>query len=110
MKAAVNKADRVWRALGDDTRRRILDLLAGGPRTTGDIVAAFPDLARTGVMKHLEVLVACELALVRWQGRVRWNYLNAAPIQRVCDRWLGKYVQRAAVRLNRLKDVIERPS
>ena len=31
--------DRIWRALGDATRRSLLDELAPGPRTTGDLVA-----------------------------------------------------------------------
>jgi DNA-binding transcriptional ArsR family regulator len=45
--------DGVWKALSDNTRRSILDLLRQGPRTTTDIVEAFPHLSRFGVMKHI---------------------------------------------------------
>jgi DNA-binding transcriptional ArsR family regulator len=48
--------DAVWKALSDPTRRAILDLLRQGPLTTSDIVEAFPQLSRFGVMKHMEVL------------------------------------------------------
>jgi len=51
-----DQLDPVWKALADPTRRAILDLLRGGPRTTTGIVRAFPVLSRFGVMKHLEVL------------------------------------------------------
>src|SRR5215472_1565406 len=48
--------DGVWKALSDNTRRSILDLLRQGPRTTTQIVEAFPHLTRFGVMKHIDVL------------------------------------------------------
>ena len=55
------EADRVWKALGDPTRRTILDLLAGRPCTTGELCQHFAAgprgrLCRTGVMKHLDIL------------------------------------------------------
>ncbi len=39
--------DDVWKALSDNTRRSILDLLRQGPRTTTEIVGAFPHLSRS---------------------------------------------------------------
>ena len=100
-------ASRVWKALADDTRRDILDVLADGPRTTGDLVEAFPDQCRTNVMKHLGILVDANLVVVRREGRVRWNHLNPVPIQRVCDRWVSNHVRHMASALNRLKDHCE---
>ena len=100
-------ADLVWRALADPTRRAILDMLAKEPQTTGQIVDAFGELSRTGVMKHLDLLVEADLVLVRREGRVRWNQLNPVPIQRVCDRWVSKHVRHLAGALSRLKDVVE---
>jgi DNA-binding transcriptional ArsR family regulator len=83
------RPDAVWKALAHPTRRRILDLVGGGPRTTGDLVRHFPRLSRIAVMKHRDVLVAARLVLVRREGRLRWNHLNPAPIQRVCERWVS---------------------
>ena len=99
--------DLVWRALADPRRRAILDLLAGRARTTGEVCAHFDDIGRTGVMKHLDVLEEAELVVVRREGRVRWNHLNPAPIQRVCDRWVSRHVRGIARAANRLKEAVE---
>jgi len=100
--------DRVWRALADPTRRAVLDLLAQRACTTGEVVAHFPELSRTGVMKHLDVLEAAGLVLVRREGRKRWNHLNPMPIRRIHDRWLARHVARTAGALSRLKDQAEK--
>ena len=102
--------DLVWKALADPTRREILDLLAADARTTGDLVAQFPELSRTGVMKHLDILERAELVVVRRDGRVRWNHLNPMPIQRIYDRWVAKHVRDTAAALSRLKDHVESKS
>ena len=101
--------DLVWHALAEPRRRAMLDLLADGPLTTGDIVARF-DGCRTGVMKHLSVLAEARLVIVRREGRVRWNHLNPVPIQAVCDRWVARHVRRMASAMNRLKTLVERDS
>jgi DNA-binding transcriptional ArsR family regulator len=99
--------DLIWKALADATRREILDALAERPQTSGDIVARFDGLCRTNVMKHLDILVAANLVIVRREGRSRWNYLNPVPIQRVCDRWVSKHVKHLAAAMSRLKDHVE---
>lgn len=100
-------SDNIWKALGDANRRAMLDALAERPLTTGELVSRFDDLCRTAVMKHLDVLVAAGLVVVRREGRQRWNYLNPVPIQHVCDRWISKHVQRMASAMSRLKEVVE---
>lgn len=81
----------VWRALGDATRRRMLDVLREGERTTTDLVELFPERSRFAVMKHLEVLRAAGLVLTRTEGPRRINALNAVPIQRIYERWVSRY-------------------
>ncbi len=94
----------VWKALADDTRRQILDALAdGGPLPTKDLVARFPELSRTAVMKHLDILVAANLVLIRREGRLRFNHLNPIPIQEIYDRWVHRFVRGHAARLTRLR-------
>ena len=102
--------DLIWRALAEPIRREILDVLSAAPRTTGELVAHFDSLCRTGVMKHLDVLVAAELVIVAKSGRTRWNHLNPVPIERVCQRWVDGHMKRIARSAIRLKEVIERDS
>ena len=99
--------DLIWKALADPTRRELLDALTGEPQTTGQLVELFPDLCRTGVMKHLDVLVEAGLVIVRREGRVRWNKLNPMPIQLIYDRWVSKHVRGVASAMSRLKQVAE---
>lgn len=101
------ETDRVWKALADPTRRELLDRLSAAPLTTGQLVASCPELCRTAVMKHLDVLADAELILVRREGRLRWNELNVMPIQRIYDRWVSKHVRHTAAAASRLKDRAE---
>ena len=102
--------DAVWRALADPIRREILDHLAISPRTTGELVSHFDSLCRTGVMKHLDVLVSANLVIVEKSGRTRWNHLNPIPIEQVCQRWVDGHVRRLAKSLTRLKSMMEEKS
>jgi DNA-binding transcriptional ArsR family regulator len=95
--------DRIWRALGDPTRRSILDDLARAPLTTGDLVARHDGLCRTAVMKHLGVLQSAGLIAVRREGRHRWNYINPVPIERICARWINGQVRHLSAAVNRLR-------
>lgn len=101
--------DPIWKALADPTRRRLLDLLKGEPRTTGDLAAAFPRLSRFAVMKHLSILEEVGLVVVRRRGRERWNHLNAAPIRAIAERWIGPYEALWAGSLLRLRQGTRQP-
>lgn len=92
----------VFKALANETRRTILDALKVGPRTTSALSQMLPDLDRTTVMQHLEVLVKAELVVVERRGRDRWNHLNALPIQAIHERWIGEFAGYSADRLARL--------
>ena len=99
--------DAVWRALSNSTRRGMLDLLQGGPLTTGDVSDRFPQLSRFAVMQHLRVLVEADLVVVVREGRRRYNYLNPVPIQQIYDRWVNRYMQPWTDALTSLKDDLE---
>jgi len=107
MNSPATVEDQIWRALGDQRRRQMLDQLAEAPLTTGDLVQKFKPLCRTAVMKHLDVLVAAKLVVVRWEGRVRWNHFNPIPIERICTRWIDGRRRRMSSALRRLKGIIE---
>ncbi len=90
--------DLVFRALGNATRRRMLDVLRDSPRTTGELCGQFPELDRTTVLQHLRVLERADLVIGRRVGRERHLTLAPQPIKRIHDRWIGEYT-RAAVAL-----------
>lgn len=87
--------DVVFRALADPTRRMILDVVRDGPRSTTEVVEAVCPRAgasRFAVMKHLRVLAEADLVrrVEGAGGRVE-HALNAVPIQRVYERWVGRF-------------------
>jgi DNA-binding transcriptional ArsR family regulator len=102
-----NDLDGVWKALSDNTRRAILDLLREGPRTTTEIVDTFPQLTRFGVMKHIDVLRAAGLVLTREEGRQRINTLNVVPIRQIYERWVGRFEELWSSHLLRIKEDAE---
>jgi DNA-binding transcriptional ArsR family regulator len=99
--------DQVWKALSDPTRRSILDLLRGGPKTTTEIVEGFPEMTRHAVMKHIEVLRDSGLVHTREDGRRRINSLNPVPIRQIYERWMGPFSELWSSTLLRLKDDVE---
>ncbi len=99
--------DPVWRALANPIRRKMLDLLRQGPRTTGDLAAEFPELSRFAVMQHLGVLEEAKLVVPRKSGRRRFNYLNPIPIQQMYQRWVSQFQRPWAESLVALKGELE---
>ena len=99
--------DAVFKALANPARRRLLDAMKDGPRTTGQLCEAEPSLDRCTVMQHLRALEAADLIIVRREGRERWNHLNAEPIKAVHDRWLAPYTRGAVSKLSDLKAALE---
>ncbi len=99
--------DPVWKALSDPTRRTILDVLRRGPRTTTEIVEAFPEMTRHAVMKHIDVLRDAGLVNTREDGRRRINSLNPVPIRRIYERWMGPFSELWSSTLLRIKDDAE---
>ena len=92
-------SDDVWRALGSPWRRRLLDLLRTGPRTTGDLAEAVPELSRYAVMQHLGVLTGAELVVVTRRGRHRYNHLNPVPLRRWYEHWVVPLADESASRI-----------
>ena len=100
--------DRVFKALGSQVRRQMLDDLKDQPLTTGTLVAHFPELDRCTVMQHLKVLEEAGLVIPERRGRERWNHLDPLPIHAIHERWIGPHAAGATARLARLKRELER--
>jgi len=101
------RMERVFRALADPSRRRLLDALQRRDgQTLGELEARF-DMTRFGVMKHLRVLEAARLVTTRKVGRERFHYLNPVPIRRIHDRWIRKYAEPIVAAMSALKTILE---
>lgn len=100
--------DLVFKALADQRRRHLLDLLRDAPQTTSDLCAHFAELDRCTVMQHLRVLEKAGLIIVRKRGKFRWNYLNVVPIRDIYDRWINQYASPSVELLARLKHDLEK--
>jgi DNA-binding transcriptional ArsR family regulator len=80
--------EMVFEALADDCRRHLLDRLrSGNGRTLSDLCQGL-DISRQGVTKHLKVLEAAGLVVVRRRGRERLHFLNPVPLHATAMRWL----------------------
>ncbi len=80
--------DNVFKALADSTRRELLDRLRQRDGQTLLELQSAMSMTRFGVMKHLEVLETANLVVTHRQGRFKYHYLNAAPVQELVDRWI----------------------
>jgi len=105
---AAQSEEDFWRALSNPWRRRILELLRDGPRTTGDLAERVPQVSRYAVMQHLSVLTDAGLVLVERRGRQRFNHVNAAALRRSYDRWVNPYADGLAGELAALDRHLER--
>ena len=79
--------------LGDPVRRRILELLAEGERSSGaivEVIAAEFGISQPAVSQHLRVLRDSGFAQVRADSRRRLYSLDARPLEQV-EQWLDPF-------------------
>ncbi len=79
--------------LGDPVRRRILELLSQGERTSGEIVTVIHDefgISQAAVSQHLRVLRESGFASVRPDGTRRIYIVEAEPFRDI-DAWLDRF-------------------
>lgn len=80
-------SDRVFKALADPSRRRILSLLSTGELPLHRIGAHF-SFSRPALIKHIRVLRSCRLVRVRRDGRQTLHRLNATPLKSA-EQWMA---------------------
>jgi uncharacterized protein YndB with AHSA1/START domain/DNA-binding transcriptional ArsR family regulator len=98
--------DAVFHALADLSRRDLLDRLASRSGQSLRELCVGLEMTRQSVTKHLAVLEAAGVVAVERRGREKLHFLNAAPINDIADRWIGRYRRRAAA-LADLQHVLE---
>lgn len=99
--------DKVFKALADPTRRRLLDSLHTQSGQTLGALCEHMEMSRQAVTQHLQLLEEANLVAVVWQGREKLHYLNAVPLHEIYERWIGKFERPRLGALHKLKKKLE---
>jgi DNA-binding transcriptional ArsR family regulator len=97
--------DRTFFALSDPTRRGILERLADGPATIGQLADPL-GLTLNGVKKHVRILEEVDLVRTAKVGRSRECQLGPAELQDV-TRWVDSYRRSLERRLDNFAAYVE---
>jgi DNA-binding transcriptional ArsR family regulator len=82
------KLNRVFQALGDPTRRAVLERLGKGSASTTELARPFK-MALPSFLQHLDVLKKCGLVRSRKRGRVRTFELVRQPLKDA-EHWMAE--------------------
>lgn len=99
--------DKVFKALADISRRKLLDRLHEKNGLSLGELCEQHNMSRQAVTKHLALLEAANLVVTVWQGREKLHYLNPVPINEIYTRWIGKYEQARVQALHNLKQALK---
>jgi DNA-binding transcriptional ArsR family regulator len=99
--------DKVFKALSDPGRRKLLDRLYADNGLTQDQLCERMNMTRQAVAQHLGVLEDANLVSTEWRGREKLHYLNPVPIHEIYDRWVRKFERRGLKALDELKKKLE---
>jgi DNA-binding transcriptional ArsR family regulator len=94
-----------FNAVAEPRRRQILDALAAGERSVGELVDALR-LPQPVVSKHLKVLRGVDLVAVRDAGRQRLYRLNGQPLKQIHD-WVRSYERSWSQAFDRMDAVLD---
>jgi DNA-binding transcriptional ArsR family regulator len=99
--------DKVFKALADPSRRKLLDrLYANNGQTLGELCRNL-DMSRQAVTQHLALLEDANLVTTVRRGREKLHYLNPVPLHAVYERWIRKFERQRLSALHDLKERIE---
>jgi DNA-binding transcriptional ArsR family regulator len=99
--------DRVFKALADPGRRRLLDVLHRENGQTLTALCEHMDMTRQAVTQHLQQLEEANLVAIVWQGREKLHYLNPVPLHEIHTRWIEKFERNRLGVLRDLKRKLE---
>jgi DNA-binding transcriptional ArsR family regulator len=99
--------DAVFKALADESRRKLLDVLHKSNGQTLTQLCGHLDMTRQAVTKHLALLEAANLIATVWHGREKLHYLNPMPLHEIYERWIFKFERHRLQALSDLKKVLE---
>ena len=81
--------NELFKALSDENRRKILDLLRFGDLTAGEIAEHF-EMSKAGISQHLSVLKNAELVYAMKKGQYVYYSLNSTIFQDVL-KWIVQF-------------------
>jgi DNA-binding transcriptional ArsR family regulator len=100
--------DRLFKALADPSRRKLLDLLHAHDGRTLNELCAHLEMSRQGVTQHLDLLEAANLVATMRRGREKLHFLNPVPLQEIYERWIAKFEKSRLKALSELKQRLEK--
>ncbi len=99
--------DRVFHALGDPTRRAMLEKISEGPISVKQLAEPF-DMTLAAVVQHLQLLEECRLVRTEKEGRVRTCSIETVGFA-VAEKWLVARRPEWHKRLDRLGKLLGQP-
>ena len=99
--------DRIFHALGDPTRRAIVEKLGEGPISVSRLAEPL-DITLAAVVQHLQILEESGLVQTEKLGRVRTCRLEPAGLAAAAQ-WIGDRRSTWERRLDRLGDFLKEP-
>jgi len=100
-------ADKVFKALADPTRRKLLDRLYDkNGQTLGELCENL-DMARQSATQHLGILEDANLVSTARRGREKLHFINPVPLHDVYERWVRKFEHQRLSLLHALKTELE---
>lgn len=90
--------DQIFKALGDPTRRRIIDRLRKRPNQSlfeicaSAIADGGPALSRQAITQHVELLQKAGLVRIEWSGRTKLHSLDLEPLHKAVKLWLRHHL------------------
>lgn len=97
--------DQVFHALGDATRRAILERLSKGPISVSQLAEPL-DMTLAAVVQHLQILEESGLVRTEKAGRVRICQIEPAGLS-VAEKWIADRRTLWQRRLDRLGDLLD---
>jgi uncharacterized protein YndB with AHSA1/START domain/DNA-binding transcriptional ArsR family regulator len=99
--------DKIFNALGDKSRRYLMDLLYERNGQSLTELSSNLDMSRQAVTKHLKILESANLVVPVWKGKEKLHYLNTVPLRLIYSRWINKFDEDRIQGLYELKNDLE---
>ena len=100
-----HQLDRIYSALGDATRRALLEQLREGPAPVSEL-ARPQKMSLPGVIKHIGVLEQAGLVKKQKKGRVVHCQLDATALKNAAE-WISRYEAFWSEQLTSLEDYLK---
>lgn len=100
------KLDKIFSALSDTTRRKILEELSSAPSTVSTLAEPF-NMTLAAVLKHLKILEEAGLVVMDKEGRVRRCLFNPEPLSHATE-WIVSQESHWQRGLKSLKNMFEK--